>query len=102
VADIANGAREQATALQGINVAVNQLDHGTQQNAVVVKESVTAVHALAKETDELARLVGQFKVGSEAAAKRLDEIESPALRSQQQSWCVTSMAAATRGALATA
>jgi methyl-accepting chemotaxis protein len=82
VADIANGAREQATGLQGINTAVNQMNEGTQQNAVVVEESVAGVHALAKETDELAQLVGQFQVGSQA--RSVAEIAKRAARSQKQ------------------
>jgi methyl-accepting chemotaxis protein len=76
VADIANGAREQATALQGINGAVNQMDQGTQQNAVVV--------------------------GNEAGSTRSGEIEMLASQSRQQSWCVASIVATIHGALATA
>ena len=40
--DIAAGAHEQATALQQVNSAINQLDQTTQQNAAMVEQSTAA------------------------------------------------------------
>jgi methyl-accepting chemotaxis protein len=66
VVDIAASAQEQATGLNEVNTAVNQMDQVTQQNAAMVEESTAASHGLAGEAQELARLVGQFKIGQEA------------------------------------
>ncbi len=63
VADIATSAREQATGLQEVNTAVNQMDQVTQQNAAMVEESTAASHTLSLETEELTKLVGRFQVG---------------------------------------
>jgi methyl-accepting chemotaxis protein len=62
VAEIAASAREQATGLGEVNVAVNQMDQVTQQNAAMVEQSTAASHGLAHEADDLARLMSQFKV----------------------------------------
>ncbi|HTJ88613.1 MAG TPA: methyl-accepting chemotaxis protein [Acidocella sp.] len=66
VTDIAASAQEQATGLNEVNTAVNQMDQVTQQNAAMVEESTAASHGLAGEAQELARLVGQFRIGQEA------------------------------------
>ncbi len=63
VADIAASAQEQATGLDQVNTAVNQMDQVTQQNAAMVEESTAASHALAKETEELSKLISRFELG---------------------------------------
>ena len=60
---IAAGAREQATALSQVNVAVNQMDHATQQNAAMVEQTTAASHNLALEAGVLSDLVAGFDVG---------------------------------------
>ncbi|MDX2203802.1 MAG: HAMP domain-containing methyl-accepting chemotaxis protein [Hyphomicrobiaceae bacterium] len=69
VVDIASGAREQATGLQEVNTAINQMDQTTQQNAAMVEETTAASHALAQEAQLLGDLIGQFRMGGAAAAK---------------------------------
>jgi methyl-accepting chemotaxis protein len=76
VTDIATSAREQATGLQEVNTAVNQMDQVTQQNAAMVEESTAASHTLSLETEELTKLVGRFQVG---------EVEAPRARQPAKS-----------------
>ena len=61
VVAIAVSAQEQSAGLQEVNLAVNQMDQITQQNAAMVEDTTTAAKALALETDSLSRLVGHFK-----------------------------------------
>lgn len=68
VSGIAAGAREQATGLQEVNQALNQMDQTTQQNASLVEQSTSATAALSKDTEALMTLVGQFKVRSDQCA----------------------------------
>jgi methyl-accepting chemotaxis protein len=63
ITDIAASAKEQATGLNEVNTAVNQMDQATQQNAAMVEQSTAASHGLVNEAEELARLIGQFKIG---------------------------------------
>ncbi len=65
ITDIAASAREQATGLDQVNTAVNQMDQMTQQNAAMVEETTAASHSLASEADALSRLVGQFRIGAQ-------------------------------------
>ncbi len=71
VGEIAASAHEQATGLQEVNIAVNQMDQVTQQNAAMVEESTAASHGLAGEANALSRLIDQFRTddtGMETAA----------------------------------
>ena len=67
VSQIAAGAHEQATGLEQVNNAINQMDQVTQQNAAMVEESTAASHSLSRETLQLSSLIGQFQVGKAAA-----------------------------------
>jgi methyl-accepting chemotaxis protein len=67
VAAIAAGAGEQATGLDQVNIAVNQMDQATQQNAAMAEQSSAASGGLSQETGRLASLIGQFKVGRAGA-----------------------------------
>ncbi len=69
VSEIASSAQEQATGLDQVNTAVNQMDQATQQNAAMVEESTAASHALAQETGEMRQLIGQFRLGQNTAAR---------------------------------
>jgi len=62
VEQIATGAREQAMGLAEINIAINQMDQATQQNAAMVEQSTAASQMLAQETDRLSDLIGQFRI----------------------------------------
>ncbi|AYG95073.1 HAMP domain-containing protein [Brevundimonas naejangsanensis] len=70
MAEISASAQEQATGLQQVNSAVNQMDQVTQQNAAMVEESTAASHSLAQEADVLAASVAHFKVAQAAAPAR--------------------------------
>jgi methyl-accepting chemotaxis protein len=69
VAEIAASATEQANGLQQINVAVNQMDQATQQNAAMVEQSTAASHSLSNEASELQRLIGRFRIAAEPSMR---------------------------------
>jgi len=64
ISEIAQSSREQATGLSEVNVAVNQMDQVTQQNAAMVEEATAASAGLKTEAAELRRMVGQFNVSA--------------------------------------
>ncbi len=64
VSAIVEGAKEQAVGLKEINVAINTMDQGTQQNAAMVEESTAASHSLTNEADALFQLVSGFEIGN--------------------------------------
>jgi methyl-accepting chemotaxis protein len=67
VSEIAASAQEQATGLNEVNSAVNQMDQVTQQNAAMVEQATAATHALRGDAVELRRLIGEFRIGDAAA-----------------------------------
>jgi methyl-accepting chemotaxis protein len=67
VVDIALATQEQAIGVQQVNVAINEMDRVTQQNAALVEESTAAGMALAEEADVLAGLIRKFRVDEAAA-----------------------------------
>jgi methyl-accepting chemotaxis protein len=72
IADIAAGAREQASGLDEVNAAIGRMDQVTQQNAAMVQESTATSRSLSQETSQLSNLIGQFQVSetAEAAGQR--------------------------------
>ncbi|QTC92465.1 methyl-accepting chemotaxis protein [Brevundimonas goettingensis] len=68
-AEIAASAREQASGLQEVNTAINQMDRVTQQNAAMVEQSTAASHMLAQQSRELADLVARFELDRAAPAR---------------------------------
>jgi methyl-accepting chemotaxis protein len=62
ISEIAQSSQEQATGLNQVNAAVNQMDQVTQQNAAMV-EQATAAAALRGEAQDLARQVSRFETG---------------------------------------
>ena len=61
---IEEAAREQATALQSINVAVATIDEGTRQNAAMAERTSTASAGMVSEVCQLRVLLEGFHLGS--------------------------------------
>jgi methyl-accepting chemotaxis protein len=63
VSEIAVSSREQSAGLAEINVAMNQLDQVTQQNAAMFEQTTAASHALTREAETLTVTMGRFQTG---------------------------------------
>lgn len=66
VSEIAVSSQEQSNGISEINVAVEQLDRSTQQNAAMFEETTAASQSLTDEAGKLAQLVAGFRVGEAA------------------------------------
>ena len=64
IVDIASSAQEQATGLNQVNQAVNQMDQVTQQNAAMVEQTTAATHSLKGQTLELVKQVSAFSIST--------------------------------------
>jgi methyl-accepting chemotaxis protein len=73
ISEIALSAQEQATGLNQVNSAVNQMDQVTQQNAAMVEEATAAATNLKNDARELARMVARFRTGAPAAGPEAAE-----------------------------
>ncbi len=72
IGEISKSAQEQSGGLNEVNVAVNQMDQFTQQNAAMVEQATAAVGSLKVEAAALARQVGHFRLSAVAAPGRRD------------------------------
>ena len=82
VSEIAASAQEQAAGLAEVNIAVNQMDQATQQNAAMVEQSTAASHSLVGEAEALTELVGQFRTsGSKSSGNQAQHLANPTRRS---------------------
>ena len=80
---IAASAQEQAAGLDQVNVAVNQMDQVTQQNAAMVEETTAATQGLMGEAGKLAAEVGRFHIGEGSGAGAETRPSAPRSRMPQ-------------------
>lgn len=64
LADVAVGAREQALGISQIEVAVQELDRMTQQNAALVEQAASASASMKQQATALAEEVTRFRLPS--------------------------------------
>ena len=69
IGEITAAAAEQSEGIGQVNVAVNQLDQMTQQNAALVEESAAAAESLKDQATRLSTMVQTFRL-SESQAQR--------------------------------
>ena len=67
IGEITAAAGEQSDGIGQVNVAVNQLDQMTQQNAALVEESAAAAESLKDQAARLAQVVQVFRISSDAS-----------------------------------
>jgi methyl-accepting chemotaxis protein len=63
ITEISQSSQEQATGLNQVNSAVNQMDQVTQRNAAMVEETTAAAANLKTEARDLAQRVAGFDIG---------------------------------------
>jgi len=67
---IARASREQAGAIEEVNIAVRQMDEMTQHNAALVEETNAAIEQTESQANDLDRVVAIFKLGGAVASGR--------------------------------
>jgi hypothetical protein len=67
IGEITAAAGEQSDGIGQVNVAVNQLDQMTQQNAALVEESTAAAESLKDQANRLAQVVAVFRISAVSA-----------------------------------
>jgi methyl-accepting chemotaxis protein len=82
VAEIANASSEQASGIDQINKALNQMDEATQQNSALVEENAATAKTLEDQQHAMAERVGFFRfgdaVGKPAAKPAAKAVSKPA------------------------
>ena len=78
VGEITAAAGEQSDGISQVNVAVNQLDQMTQQNAALVEESAAAAESLKDQAQRLAEVVKIFRIDGSDAVRAVSASITPA------------------------
>jgi len=60
--EISHASLEQSDGIEQVNVAVNQIDKVTQQNAALVEQVSAAAHSLNDQTATLREVIGRFRL----------------------------------------
>ncbi|MCD6664833.1 MAG: hypothetical protein LT081_01965, partial [Hydrogenophaga sp.] len=71
-------AGEQSDGISQVNVAVNQLDQMTQQNAALVEQSAAAAESLKDQAQRLAEVVKVFRIDGSDAVRAVSASVTPA------------------------
>jgi methyl-accepting chemotaxis protein len=61
--EISAASAEQSSGIEEINLAVTQMDAGTQQNAALVEQATAAARSLDDQAKALKVMVGKFRLG---------------------------------------
>ena len=69
IGEITAAAGEQSDGIGQVNVAVNQLDQMTQQNAALVEESAAAAESLKDQANRLAQVIQIFRIDGACLAQ---------------------------------
>jgi methyl-accepting chemotaxis protein len=68
VSEIASASREQSEGIRQVNLAINQMDQITQQNAALVEEAASAAKSLEDQAEAMKGKVSFFRTGTEEAS----------------------------------
>ncbi len=73
VAEIANASNEQATGIDEINRALNQMDQVTQQNSALVEENAATAKTLEHQAKAMDEQIAFFQIGDTIAHEHQSE-----------------------------
>jgi methyl-accepting chemotaxis protein len=79
ISEISGAAQQQSDSLGQMNVVVDQIDQGTQQNAALVEEASAAARSMEEQATQLLQTVAGFRVDA-AVAQVLRQGGHPTLR----------------------
>jgi len=67
MADISAASAEQSSGIEGVNLAIGEMDESTQRNAALVEEASAAAQAMQDQAAQLARAVRAFRLDGNGA-----------------------------------
>lgn len=75
ITEIAESSHQQSTGLHEVNVAVNQMDQVTQQNAAMVEQATASAANLKTEARDLGQMIDRFHRGQAAPARARPDLD---------------------------
>lgn len=81
ITKVAQGAHDQAMALDQVNQAISEMDQATQHNAAMVEETTAATKNLRSEIERLTEAVARFNVGQDRTNSFAPKAQTASYRS---------------------
>ena len=78
MAEISSASQEQSSGIEQVNIAINEMDQMTQQNAALVEQAAAAAESMRDQSTKLSQVVAQFRLSDEHNAKLTATINKPA------------------------
>ena len=82
VAEITSASQEQAVGIEQVNRAMNEMDHGVQQNAALVEEAAASAEEMAAAAEQVRSQVSQFKLRGQTTPPAKAKAGKPAESAQ--------------------
>ncbi len=68
MAEITSASQEQSSGIGQVNIAINEMDEMTQQNAALVEQAAAAAESMREQSSKLSQVVEQFKITDQGLA----------------------------------
>ncbi|MFZ6754044.1 methyl-accepting chemotaxis protein [Undibacterium sp. Dicai25W] len=65
MAEITSASQEQSSGIGQVNIAINEMDEMTQQNAALVEQAAAAAESMREQSTKLSHVVAQFKIAEQ-------------------------------------
>jgi methyl-accepting chemotaxis protein len=82
VAEISAASSEQSDGISQVNLAINDMDQTTQQNAALVEQAAAAAESMQQQATRLSEVVSQFKLLAHNELAELGVGAAPAGRAE--------------------
>jgi len=87
--DIAKISEEQATAIQQINLGIDQIASVVQTNSATAEQSATASEELSSQANVVKEMVGKFRLKEESVVAAPIEYSSPSAPVESSTFAVS-------------
>src|SRR5450830_91592 len=65
MAEITSASQEQSSGIEQVNIAINEMDQMTQQNAALVEQAAAAAESMREQSSKLSHVVAQFRIAEQ-------------------------------------
>jgi methyl-accepting chemotaxis protein len=86
ISEITAASVEQSSGIDQINIAVNQMDEVTQQNAALVEEAAAAAMSLVNQAEKLQETVSHYRFVNQDSNGSSARASKPQLQARSQSY----------------
>ena len=84
MAEISSASQEQSSGIEQVNIAINEMDEMTQQNAALVEQAAAAAESMRNQSISLSQILAQFKLAGQEGDSRSGMINGSTRNNSQK------------------